>query len=305
MPTTDEAVDFLLQYGSLRPPEESPWRTLEKDDEASRMDWNRLWRDEWEFPFLAQDEEELARAFEVGPPPDLADLPNNSEKGAHWDTCAWYQPVHFFGHNWGIFIKESCVRRTALMIARFVEPGGGDGIQMAAVFRDLYRAAVLVYFLHEHYHHKIECLGFRLHVVFGRSCYLPYKDAVYGVTWGTDDNLEEALANADSYLRLNQDPYRNNLPPYIRRAARAYLQWEFGNCSAPGYRMAVNYLTEAAFNAGENRLQGQVKEANLAPIQPPNEWDLCPRMAHPFFNVKSSIWTVVPMGGVPCLPTFP
>lgn len=304
MPTINEAVDFLRENHALCAPEQSPWRTLEEDEQAYQMDWDRLWSDQWECPFSFEDEQETQEALEGGPPPDSLMPSECYENGAHWDRCAWYQPIHFFGNRWGIFIKESCVRRTALMIARFVPPWIAARPNVAPL-RDLYRAAVLVYFLHEHYHHKIECLGFRLHVVLRNSCYLPYDAAVYRATLGTDNNLEEALANADAYLRLSQNPYNKRLPDYIRFATKDYLEWEFRNCSPPGYRMAVNYLTEADFNAGENFLQAQVREGSVTPGQPVNEWDLCPRMAHPFFNVKSNIWTVVPSGGVKRLPISP
>jgi hypothetical protein len=34
--------------------------------------------------------------------------------------CAWYCPIHFFGHGWGIYIRESCILSTAMDIARAV-----------------------------------------------------------------------------------------------------------------------------------------------------------------------------------------
>ena len=314
--TEAEAVNFLRKRNALLPPQKSPWRTLDEDEQAKKMDWDRLWSRDLEFPISSEEEMEIQAAIALGPPPDDSAKSSDQGNGAHWDKCAWYQPIHFFGDQWGIFIKESCVRRTALMIARFMPPAEllaeleqRDMLTYAlivpvATAQDLYRAAVLVYYLHEHYHHKIECLGFRLHVVLGHSCYLPYKSAVYRPTFGTDDNLEEALANADAYLRLGQSPYTHRLPSYIRHATRAYLKWEFRNCSPPGYRMATHYLTQAAFNAGENVLQAQVKEGITAPVQPDKEWYLCPGMTKSFFTVKWNIWMVVPRGGVPRLPTF-
>lgn len=34
--------------------------------------------------------------------------------------CAWYCPIHFFGHGWGIYIRESCILSHAVNIAGFV-----------------------------------------------------------------------------------------------------------------------------------------------------------------------------------------
>ena len=34
--------------------------------------------------------------------------------------CAWYCPIHFFGHGWGNYIREECILSTAADIARAV-----------------------------------------------------------------------------------------------------------------------------------------------------------------------------------------
>ena len=34
--------------------------------------------------------------------------------------CAWYCPIHFFGHGWGIYIRESCILSHTKDIASFV-----------------------------------------------------------------------------------------------------------------------------------------------------------------------------------------
>ncbi len=58
-------------------------------------------------------------------------------------------------------------------------------------------------------HHRVECLGFRLHVVTRTRLYGPYFRTVYAKAKGTDDLLEEALANAAMYLRLDEKAYQN------------------------------------------------------------------------------------------------
>ena len=48
--------------------------------------------------------------------------------------CAWYCPIHFFGHAWGIYIRESCILSCAIEIARFVDwrvvPGASRGVNL-------------------------------------------------------------------------------------------------------------------------------------------------------------------------------
>ncbi len=67
----------------------------------------------------------------------------------------------------------------------------------------LLRTAFLLYYRHELFHHKTECLGLRLHVVEDKSSYIPYHELVYRATDGTDDQLEEALANA-SHIKMKK-----------------------------------------------------------------------------------------------------
>jgi hypothetical protein len=191
-----------------------------------------------------------------------------------------------------------------MMMARFVSRTIVHLAPPVLWFRALYRGATYLYFLHEHYHHKTECLGFRLHVVMRKSAFLPYHKTIYAPSKGTDDQLEEALANADCYRRLNKKPYTVWLTQHVVRAAKAYLEWQFPR-DPPSYRRAIHYLKAPDFRAGENTLQAQIKEASLTPGQPTGEWDLAPRMTQPFFPVTSNIWTVIPAGSKSRLPVKP
>jgi hypothetical protein len=276
MPTIERAVDFLITNNALELGA-SPWPTYDDDQEVYQIDWDMLFpprrRGDGDFPHgdnwsiqPTQDElGALENALGAGQPDRQA---TSAEQQPQWDVCAWYQPVHFHGHSWGIFIKEDCVKRAAFMIARFVPSSVVPRASLLIWFKALYRAAVYVYFLHEHYHHKIECLGFRLHVVQDRSAYLPYYKLVYAGTKGTDDQLEEALANADCYHRLGTQPYALWLTPRVVKATREYLKWQFPQ-DPPGYRKAGHYLVKADFDAGEHELQAQVKEASLKPTNQP------------------------------------
>lgn len=135
-----------------------------------------------------------------------------------------------------------------------------------------------------------------------KSCYLPYHTKVYSATKGTDAQLEEALANADSYYRLDTSPYKFWITDDVVAATQRYLKKRFPH-DLPGYRMATNYLIKSAFNAGENLLHGQVHEATLTPLQPPNEWNVATRLTQSLFKVTDNIWVIVRPGGRTILPT--
>lgn len=315
MQTIDQAVDFLIRNHALELGG-SPWPTYEDGEKVYGVDWEQLFPprarnaslesgfpdgDNWDLQPTPEELGELGNVLGVGLPDRQPPAPGHQPT---WDTCAWYQPIHFFGDDWGIFIKEECVKWTALMIARFVDRAVVPETLRHHLFKALYRAAVYLYFLHEHYHHKVECLGFRLHVVQRRSSFLPYHKLIYAGSKGTDDQLEEALANADCYRRLSTQPYAFWLTPHVVKAIRDYLMWQYPY-DPPGYRMAVHYLTKGEFSSGENFLQAQVKEISLKPAQPADEWDMAPRMTQSFLPVTANIWTVIPAGTMPRLPVRP
>jgi hypothetical protein len=219
MASAEEIVDWLDEQKTIRIGE-SPWRTLSEDEDVILTDWKRLFpserptgrgnldwevsEDDWESTDqVAPDAETEGFSNKVresieAEPPSKNDAERTEELG--WDTCAWYQPMHFFGNDWGIFIHRDCIREIAIWIARFLPKGT---LVSPPLIKALTRAGFAVLFLHEQFHHKIESLGIRLHVVENSSRYLPYERKVYVPTCGTDDNLEEAIANADAFLRLN------------------------------------------------------------------------------------------------------
>lgn len=311
----DNAVAFLLSNDALALGH-SPWPTYRPDEEVHQIDWDRLfppdrhpdgsgWRIE---PSGAELEDLRATLRNSGLDSSAAHQKSPNADGAfaapEWDMCAWYQPVHFFGNDWGIFIKEASIARAALGIAGFVRDPPDEDEKLVVLFNRLCLAAMYIYFLHEQYHHKVECFGLRLHVVRRTTSYLKYHKRVYTKAQGTDDQLEEALANADCFLRLNTRPYATWLTPQVVSATQDYLRGRFPS-DPPGYRKAIHYLTRREFDAGENVLQARVKEASLTPEQPVAEWDLAPRMTQSFFPVTSSIWTVVPVGTKSRLPLKP
>jgi hypothetical protein len=123
--------------------------------------------------------------------------------------CAWYCPIHFFGHAWGIYIRESCILSHAVDVARFVDwrAVANPFARRNAIVRQLLRSAFYIFFLHEQFHHKVESLGFRFLIATGTDRYRPYKTNVYRPSYLTADCLEESLANAESYRRLAEPRY--------------------------------------------------------------------------------------------------
>ena len=295
---TEEQEPISVDYERLFPP---------KMGQDGNDDWD-LYGDQWD----VQDEElenDIIKAAMAGvysgedifrgESPDWPSDITRTGSGI-WDTCAWYQPIHFFGYDWGIFIREDCLKTNAIRIASYLQldrPPKNRSLLAKAVLR----ASFITFFLHEHYHHKVESLGFRMHVIQGTSAYLPYKRKIYRKTLKTDDCIEEGLANASAYRRLASSPYNNFVGDSVRRAAREYLKWSF-RYDPPGYRLASNLLG-AGFTQTENLLKGQVKESQLKPKQSRDDWENSPDIMRPFFRVDQNIYTVVSKGKRSILPT--
>lgn len=161
-----------------------------------------------------------------------------------------------------------------------------------ALLTALYRGSFASFFLHEQFHHKVESLGIRMHVVQRRSAYQAYKAVVYRPTLGTDDNLEEAPATADSYQRLDTEPYGPWIGKAVLDALWEYYAWSVpGNL--PGYRKAVFYFERLAFEIAEDLLQAQFDEAALKPTRNPRDWAFATRMMQSVFKVTDHLWEIV------------
>jgi predicted RNA binding protein YcfA (HicA-like mRNA interferase family) len=315
MPLTPLDIAIMLERDdALVAPGESPWPTHEGD--VAPVDWSGLFPgrgrggiervddiDQWEPPldddFLRQLEERAGTPAQAGEHRDYA-------VDVQPDVCAWYQPLHFHALDWGIFIKEDCLLRLALEIALHVayRPGGRqDTYQLA---KALIRAAFAALFLHEQYHHKTESYALRLHVVERVPRYVPYFKAVYSPlrATGSDDLHEEALANADSYLRVPTEPYIRWLGGLVVDATQAYLAARFPS-DPPGYRRAIDLLAVADFDNHEFIVKSQVQEGTVVPFRTPGDWLMAPRINQSFFSCRSDIWTIVRPGAGRILPSAP
>ncbi|MBU8870748.1 MAG: hypothetical protein KOO60_07780 [Gemmatimonadales bacterium] len=215
-----------------------------------------------------------------------------------FDRCAWYRPIHYHGDAFGIFIRRSCVMRQAKGIARRVDP---DKLNMSNMDAALYcqLGAAVCLLLHEFYHHKAESFGIRLSVagIHQRNMvpYAYYHQNVYRqlMKTGSDDLIEESLANAYAYRQLIQIPYKTILPPEILLATRANLKASF-RMQPPGYRRAGHFLSSRAFREGEYILQQQMLEGTPHTRGHHNRWESAPDMLRSVFLVREVPVYMVP-----------
>ncbi len=208
--------------------------------------------------------------------------------------CAWYCPMHFFGHGWGIYIRESCILSQTKDIAAFINWHEVQG-SPSSIARQLLRSAFYVLFLHEQFHHKVESLGLRLLVATGADRYRPYKANVYRAAYLTPDCLEESLANAESYRRLNERRYLQRVEKPIRDGLRYFLRARMPG-QPPGYAEGVRYFSETAYRDGLYKLQSQALDGLLTPTTPIGHWSVAPNMITALTDITDNIYVVVPKG---------
>ena len=215
--------------------------------------------------------------------------------------CAWYCPVHYFGPDWGIYIREDCTIRQAYEIAKHLRLGPRVRGPRWKLAQDLIRASFYAFYLHEQFHHKVESFALRLLVSTRTDRYRPYQSSVYVPTYRTLQCIEESLANADSVRRLNEPRYKERLSPAVRQALKNYL-----NHSIPrqpfSYGLGLKFVPELRHEVGIWELQSQVLTATCPATFPSHQWVVAKHMIRSAMDIDRRIYAIVPRGYSPVLP---
>jgi hypothetical protein len=204
--TSAEVVNTLDRLDLLELAGESPWGEEGDADEAFPIDWAAVER-----PF---DEEGMNSDSPMGADRDAwrtveASLRSRVRPGGgppppvDPDALAWYQPIHYFGHAWGIYVRESA---TLDLAAYFLESMHPDRRWDRDVVFGSVRLGLAILYLHEAFHHRVESFAIHLEIVEEAKRYVPYHDFVYKplARGRSDDLLEESLATAESFRRRSE-----------------------------------------------------------------------------------------------------
>jgi predicted RNA binding protein YcfA (HicA-like mRNA interferase family) len=267
----------------------SPWPVADDGESLWEVDWAQVLDPEREADDRVPDEYADRQISEASRP------------SAGWDVCAWYQPIHFSRLDWGIYIRAECLESIAFQMAPYLF--GHSSRLDGRMWWQLKRAAFLTVFLHEQYHHKVESFAIRLAVADRRAFYPLYSSTIYSPARGSNDLLEEALANADSYGRLDEPTYKRALGSHVF-GVRHYLRDEFA-AAPPGYRRAATLLDRRDFLTLENELCDQVHRGLAPASATAQRWRLASHMTRAFYSVRSETYVIVTGGGRSPLPGRP
>lgn len=249
-----------------------------------------------EDPRIKDWKEDIRRALS-GDPDVKSKYPATSAPEPH---CAWYAPIHFFGHAWGIYIREECVLEAAIHIASFVNASRVQ-VSPRALHQQLLRSAFYTFFLHEQFHHKVESLGFRLLVATGTDKYIRYKNNVYRKHFGKATCLEESLANAESIRRFSELRYQKKVDPEIRRSTCQHLEHSIPN-QGPGYAQGLDYVSDTRYRLGLGNLQSLVLDGQFPSVTPSSNWRIAPKVITALTDITKEIYVVLPRGAKPLFP---
>ena len=221
------------------------------------------------------------------------------------DVLAWYQPIHYHGYGWGIYIYESAIVDIAKSIISYLP--SSRRCQFDAQVGAL-RSAFQTLFLHEVFHHKVESFAIMLEVIGRKSHYVPYHELVYQPLFGTDDLIEEGLACAEQKKRLLEQTYKKHVPDDVLDAAQRMLG-DWIPRLLPGYRTGSDFLEEWEYERAIDRLSAQIQETSTVPTRNPNELKLARRAYHGLLGKQhegcmKNTRMVVPVGSTPRIPWF-
>lgn len=322
MPTnTKQILDILAEHGiepsGADPREERVTGEISENEDIFEINIDDIlgkktetnlevdgWSDVFD-PFAALDDylRQMRGGGEVLSPGDFRDQSTRSYPDGNLPEpfCAWYCPVHYFGADWGIYIREDCTIRQAYEIARHMPHIGSARGSRWKLAEDLIRASFYAFYLHEQFHHKVESFAFRLLVSNRRDCYRPYQSSVYVRNYRTLDCIEESLANADSVRRLDEPRYNQRLSPSVRQALKNYLRHSIPR-QPYSYGLGLDYVPNLQHEAGISELQSQVLTATCPAKFPTHQWLAAKHMLRSALDIDRGLYAIIPRGKRPVLP---
>jgi len=156
-------------------------------------------------------------------------------------------------------------------------------------------------FHHEHFHHKVECLATRIESLTRKPYHKAYIDAFYKPCLGSDNLLEEALANAYAFHQVFKIIEPKHWPESMMRlySTIEYQQLLSANHMPPGYRMFDKVFEPRSFSDGCTNLYDMILNSKQfkgypVPNHPTIMNETVSDLLQPFDNCRKRTFLVVP-----------
>lgn len=293
----ESLFDWLGQQGCLDHVSENVVEPEEKPEQVLHIDFPKLesiMKKEGNYPFDLSPEV-LEELEEKGDKP--LSIP------ANFEVLAWYQPIHYFGHAWGIYIKESAVIDLAARIyqplfkhsapSQMTYPMSALTPSRAAA-ESIY-AAIMILYLHEEYHHKVESFSVRNHIVTERCSYDAYKKNVYQPARSSTPTScrEEAMCHAYSRRKLRSKLSGKASPNTIHQAISVVD--EIITQAVGPYAGADFLISDSDFEWTQSELQCQIQEGIPITVTDNLRWQHEEKLFSPLYRGKNLPCILVPI----------
>jgi len=203
---------------------------------------------------------------------------------------AWYQPMHFYGGNWGIYVLKSGLEEIMQSIASYCSQ-----IEMRSnpKFKSEIRfAAWQLLLLHEEFHHKVEMIATRSAVLSRSHSYRNYNQNVYAATKVSAPHScqEEALCDAYVFRNISKRLYKKVSKEIASASEEA---WHDHMSAAVGpYAGSLSLIGESSFGNAIHRLIDQVNSAAVSPKASSLDWGVFPEFLNSLPNLKENTYLV-------------
>jgi hypothetical protein len=203
---------------------------------------------------------------------------------------AWYQPMHFYGGNWGIYVLKSGLEEIMQSVASYCSQ-----IEMTTnpKFKSEIRfAAWQLLLLHEEFHHKVEMIAIRSAVASRNHSYRNYSHNVYSATKVSSplSCREEALCDAYVFRNISKK-LTKKVSKEIKSASKE--AWIDHMSSAVGpYAGSLNLISKSSFSNTIHGLIDQVISGTVSPKASSLDWGVFPEFLNSLPNLKENTYLV-------------
>ena len=205
-------------------------------------------------------------------------------------VIAWYQPIHFYGENWGVYILKSGLQEIMESIASRCSKS--ERLSNPNFARDIKYASWIFIQLHEEFHHKVELFAIRSAAMSGVHKYRSYKRDVFSATRMSSplSCREEALCDAFAIRNISKKLY-GKVSKEVANAAKSTLKIHMKSAMGP-YSKSLDFEGKIEFSQGVSDLVDQIVEGKIVPTKKNIEINLFPEQLKSLNSLSQNSYVV-------------
>ena len=206
------------------------------------------------------------------------------------EVYAWYQPIHYYGEHWGIYIKDSGVNAFMQSISSFLTKL--ENQNALHIINQIQKIAIEILRLHEEYHHIVEAFAIKQHLITLNPTYIDYNDKVYFPSKSLTPCPcpEERLCDAYVYRKL-QSKIRGRVSKELFDATLSSLRAHMASASGP-YQGSLSITSSKEFKKEQKSNLTQVLTAETHPNIEIERTKFLSEALKPFSSLNQNVYLV-------------